>query len=621
MENLKYTFALFMSILIIACSNDDDTIATIITVKDFETVIKENPVVDQELGVIEASTNLGTLDYSIKSEDPAGAFAIDSKTGKLTVKDATLFDYETNPKLTAIVLIKVGGESKEVTVTVDLINIDKPTITVKDFETTIDENPDQGQELGTIEATTDEGELAYIIKTEEPTGAFAIDNKTGKLTVKDVTLFDYETRDQLTAIVLIKNGEESKETKITVHLNNINGNATITAKDFETTIDENTEQRQGLGFVKVTTDQGKLTYSIKKENPAGAFMIFPSEKGEEGENGFYIEIKDVSLFDYEKRTELTAIVLVTNGETSKEVTITVKLNDIVGDINFADLNFKKALLKHTNPIIDTNTDGVITLEEAKVVTKMDVGRKSITDLSGIEYFTALTTLNCSSNNNLTILDLSKNIALTELDCSSNDITTLDVSKNIELTKLNCNDNDLTSVDVSKNVKLNFLNTSQNPLIDLDISKNTVLETLGYGDENSPLTTLDISKNAKLSTLFIGYTDLTSIDLSNNTELTRLAFLFSNMTTLDLSHNTALTHLDFLACTINTLDLSNNVALTNLACNGAKLSSLNLKNGNNANLTASFHNNPSLTCVEVDDPTANYNWSKDDTAVYSSNCSL
>ncbi|WP_109852950.1 hypothetical protein [Aquimarina sp. AU58] len=620
MENLKYIFALFMSILTIACSNDDDIVATIITVKDFETVIKENPVVDQELGIIEANTNLGTLDYSIKSEDPTGAFAIDSKTGKLTVKDATLFDYEMNPKLTAIVLIKSGGESREAKVTVDLINIVKATITTKDFETTIDENPDQGKELGTIEATTDEGELTYTIKTEEPTGAFAIDNKTGKLTVKEATLFDYETRDQLTAIVLIKSGEESEEAKITVYLNDINGVATITVKNLEVTINENPNEQEYLGFIEATTDQGELTYILKNENPEGAFML-EKDNGTEGVTGVHIQVKDAALFDYEARNQLTATVLVINGETSKEATIKINLNDIAGDISFVDPNFEKALLEHTDPIIDTNGDGQITEDEAKVVTALDVKLKSIIDLSGIEYFTALTTLDCSTNNNLTTLDLSKNIALTELDCSSNDITTLDVSKNIELTKLNCNGNNLTSIDVSKNIKLNFLNTSQNPLIDLDISKNIVLETLGYGDENSSLTTLDISKNTKLSTLFIGYTDLTSIDLSNNTELTRLAFLFSNMTTLDLSNNTALTHLDFLGSTINTLDLSNNVALTNLACNGANLSSLNLKNGNNANLTASFRNNPSLTCVEVDDPTANYNWSKDDTAVYSSNCSL
>ncbi len=48
------------------------------------------------------------------------------------------------------------------------------------------------------------------------------------------------------------------------------------------------------------------------------------------------------------------------------------------------------------------------------------------DLTGIEDFTALTYLNCS-NNQITSLDVSSNIALIDLYCQGNQITSLDVS--------------------------------------------------------------------------------------------------------------------------------------------------------------------------------------------------
>jgi Leucine-rich repeat (LRR) protein len=53
---------------------------------------------------------------------------------------------------------------------------------------------------------------------------------------------------------------------------------------------------------------------------------------------------------------------------------------------------------------------------------IDCSRKNIFNLTGIEAFTALTYLNCTDNK-LTSLDVSKNIALTHLYCSNNQLTT------------------------------------------------------------------------------------------------------------------------------------------------------------------------------------------------------
>ena len=99
-------------------------------------------------------------------------------------------------------------------------------------------------------------------------------------------------------------------------------------------------------------------------------------------------------------------------------------------------------------------------------------------------------LDCYGNN-LTSLDMSKNVALTYLHCSTNQLTSLDVSKNVALTDFDCSTNQLTSLDVSKNVNLTELYCSTNQLTSLDVSKNVNLTGL-YCTGNPTVTTLSIA---------------------------------------------------------------------------------------------------------------------------------
>ncbi|MDP6134635.1 MAG: leucine-rich repeat domain-containing protein, partial [Candidatus Marinimicrobia bacterium] len=83
---------------------------------------------------------------------------------------------------------------------------------------------------------------------------------------------------------------------------------------------------------------------------------------------------------------------------------------------------------------DTTLDDSVLTANISGVTSLDVSNKEISDLTGIEAFTALTYLNCNSNK-LTSLDVSANTALTELFCYENQLTSLDVSANTALAKL------------------------------------------------------------------------------------------------------------------------------------------------------------------------------------------
>ena len=101
-------------------------------------------------------------------------------------------------------------------------------------------------------------------------------------------------------------------------------------------------------------------------------------------------------------------------------------------------------------------DEILTEEEIANINFIDLGIKSddtnpsiITDLTGIEYFTFLCSLE-AYNNNISSIDLSNNTELYYLDLSDNPIKTLDVSSLSELFTLNCCNTKLTGIDLSKN---------------------------------------------------------------------------------------------------------------------------------------------------------------------------
>ena len=160
--------------------------------------------------------------------------------------------------------------------------------------------------------------------------------------------------------------------------------------------------------------------------------------------------------------------------------------------NFPDKNFRKYLIDQ-----DFGKDGIISSEEISKITSIDCSKKEISNLKGIELFSSLKKIYCSSNK-LTSLDVSKNAELEQLKCDDNQLTSLDVTKNASLWYLHCDSNQLTSLDISKNPYLTNLSCDYNPLTSLDISKNPNLHDFSCG--YNQLTRLDVSKNKDLKDL-------------------------------------------------------------------------------------------------------------------------
>ena len=179
----------------------------------------------------------------------------------------------------------------------------------------------------------------------------------------------------------------------------------------------------------------------------------------------------------------------------------------INDTNFPDKNFRTYISK----VYDENNNDILDANEIAAVKTIDVSRKEIKDLTGIEHFENLTKLLCY-NNQLTTLDVSENKALTLLTCDNNELTSLDVSGNTALMTLSCGFNKLESLNVSGSAALTYLSCDNNKLTSLNVSGNPNLTNLYCG--SNQLTSLNVSGNHNLTNLYCGSNQLTSLDLSN-----------------------------------------------------------------------------------------------------------
>ena len=277
-----------------------------------------------------------------------------------------------------------------------------------------------------------------------------------------------------------------------------------------------------------------------------------------------------------------------------EATCEVEVREIIIDI--PDANFKNYLVNRAR--FDTNGDGEISLKEAKIPTTIDCSSKGIGSLEGIQYFTALTSLNCSTNS-LTSIDLSANTALTNLYCHKNTLTSLDLSNDTALTYLSCYTNKLTALDLSDNTSLTYLSCYKNSLTSLDLSANTALTNLDCN--SNKLTSLELPSSTALTWVDCHGNLLTTVDLSSNTALTYFRCYNNQLTSLDVSKNTALTFLDFFTNQLTSLDVSKNTALTTLNCYYNQLTSLDLSS--NTALTSLWCYYNQLTSLDLSKNTA------------------
>ena len=182
-----------------------------------------------------------------------------------------------------------------------------------------------------------------------------------------------------------------------------------------------------------------------------------------GDGGGYYLLNVLGGYDYNQKI-IYGISPIKNMEEYMEDAIQNGIS--INAENFPDDNFRNCLLEH-----DYGRDGVLIEAEIKRMgVELMVSSKNISNLQGIEHFTALTALWCN-HNQLTTLDVSKNTALTYLFCDNNQLTCLDISGCTALTVLSCSNNPLTFLNCSRG---NFKGETMDNLIS-SLPRNTTNE--------------------------------------------------------------------------------------------------------------------------------------------------
>ena len=121
---------------------------------------------------------------------------------------------------------------------------------------------------------------------------------------------------------------------------------------------------------------------------------------------------------------------------------------------------------------------------------LETAETKLTDLSGIEYFTGITSLKLVSNQ-VTSLDITKLVNLTYLDLNANWIGSLDLTKNTKLEYLRYGAS--SSKDAPENSKLSNLDLTQNTVLTTILLSGHLLNDLDLS-KNTKLTVIDLSKN-------------------------------------------------------------------------------------------------------------------------------
>ncbi len=198
-------------------------------------------------------------------------------------------------------------------------------------------------------------------------------------------------------------------------------------------------------------------------------------------------------------------------------------------INIPDANFKARLLSANEVnnyacfgnnlnnciygIIDINGNGEIEVSEVENIVFLHLSAANISDLTGIEYFINLESINCAFNPNLASIDLLALTSLKKLQVRNNQLTSLDLTGLNQLEEVSCQNNQLTSLDISEQSQLKLLLCEGNQINSLDFSNNPALQRVYCG--NNQLTTLDFGANPQLFDLGCRNSpNLTSINIKN-----------------------------------------------------------------------------------------------------------
>ncbi len=318
--------------------------------------VNEAPLIyDQSFNVLEFASNgtfVGTviandpdagqtLSYQITSGNMSNAFLINPSTGELTVGNSNALDSNTNPAFSLIIKVIDNGTGNffdDATVTIHVVpSLNLPPV-INNQSFSLNENSSFGTVVGHVIASDpDAGQnILYSIISGNISGAFAIDAVTGKLTVSNEVVLDFESNPDFTLIIQVQDngiGNLSSQATIYVSLFDVNETPVIVNQSFS--VNENSQDGTYVGTVIASDpDLGQnITFSIASGNTNEAFSINPGTGD--------LSVANSSALDFETYPDF-------------ELTIKVQDNGAVNLINQAAVTVTLVNMNEP-PVIDNQT--------------------------------------------------------------------------------------------------------------------------------------------------------------------------------------------------------------------------------------------------------------------------
>ncbi len=426
MKILKFTFlsklfVLFIVLGFISCSKDDNNSSqsdSSITVADFSKTLDENPQKGASIGTISASTNNGTLAFELVEDSPNGALYLNAATGALTVANETLFDFETNPKITGTVKVINGDISKTASIIITLNDLEEENVYV-----------------GSIE-----------LKTQQEVNDFGRNNYTrieGSLTIGSLEEYEYS---DITDLSPLQSIEKTDYSLIIVRNPNLISTVGLNISEIgsQLAIVENSSLESLKGFKSVTL------------LPIGLFLAQNSALIDCSDLNSITEMGDLFIGGcpmLENIDWLTNLKSINSG--GIHINSCNSIKNIDGLSNITNLTGEYVYVEISNNTALENLSGLHNLSASVRYLTID-GNSSLLSLQGIENIVPFQNLNISRNNSLQNLNGLEKI--TELYDS------LTIVRNNSLTDLHGLDN-LNSVNsfatINNNEKLASLNGLEN----------------------------------------------------------------------------------------------------------------------------------------------------------------
>lgn len=344
-------------------------------------------------------------------------------------------------------------------------------------------------------------------------------------------------------------------------------------------------------------DATGYTYEVKAANQS----TVTSGKSEKPAN---VEVTGLNMAS----TYTVSVQALGTGSFTNSEYATVTVTTLDNTIHFADMVLARRLLAMTEPKIDADGDGKITFEEASVVKELNLGFAEkpestvdcVTDITGLEYFTSLETLNLKFNSVSDIKPIEGISTLKVLILGENPISSINLDKLGELTDLRLYGTNISEIDLSKTPKLESLYLQRTkvskvdltPLQSLDqalINKCSNLSELKASNLPSltrldavegNLTSFEISDCPSLRELHLNSNKLTSIKLNNLNMLMRLNVYNNKLASIEVSNLPLLMWLFVFDNQISSIDLSANVALREFRASNNPLTEVNLSTNEN-----------------------------------------